>query len=331
VGITNSTVHHIRLQCFSCGREGWLDDFIGSKFDPAKLFAAALVGHARPKQTAEEVADSGETPIMSTPVQNAVCAFAREIVAARRRERLDLVTYPDVDNRNSKAPDELWQSPTLRYAVEHTLIESFDGQRANGSKIEHLLLPVKHMLADVMPGYFVLTVRERDTATAQVGRDIPHVEIAMSVLAAAIRLSPGETITLPAKQFPFEMSLHLRHQRSCGLVVRSDISGDPADLRAECVRRAFDHASLKFPAWIQSGHRTLLVLEADDFQHSNVFVNFATVKRVLSERTDHPDLIVFVETDGSPMYGWIFKEGDRLGDDAPMPNGRRCYTEGQVR
>jgi hypothetical protein len=33
------------------------------------------------------------------------------------------------------------------------------------------------------------------------------------------------------------------------------------------------------------------VLEANDFQHSNVFVNFAAVKRLVSERTDHPDLI----------------------------------------
>jgi len=30
---------------------------------------------------------------------------------------------------------------------------------------------------------------------------------------------------------------------------------------------------------------TVLVLEANDFQHSNVFVNFAAVKRLVSEHT----------------------------------------------
>lgn len=127
------------------------------------------------------------------------------------------------------------------------------------------------------------------------------------------------------------MHLHLRHQHSSALVLYSDIEGDPADLRADRVRRAFNHGSAKFPPWVQTGHTTVLVLEANDFQHSNVFVNFAAVETVLSERADQPDLIVFVETDGSPMYGWMFKEGDLLGDDIPMPNGKRCYTEGQVR
>ena len=75
----------------------------------------------------------------------------------------------------------------------------------------------------------------------------------------------------------------------------------------------------------------MLLLEANDFRNSNVWVNFAAVKRALSERVNHPDLIIFFETDGSPMYGWMFKEGDLFGDSIPMPGGGRCYTEGQVR
>jgi hypothetical protein len=76
---------------------------------------------------------------------------------------------------------------------------------------------------------------------------------------------------------------------------------------------------------------SVLALEANDIQLSNVFVAFAAFKQALAERDDQPDIAVFVETDGSPMYGWMFKEGARLGDDIPMPHGHRCYTEGQVR
>src|SRR5262245_28639391 len=158
---------------------------------------------------------------MSTLVQRAVCAFGREIIAVRTSEQVELVTRPDVIDRNNKAPDEVWHSPSLRYAVEHTFIESFAGQRANESKIDHLLSPIKHLLTGVVPGYFELRVRERDTSAAQVGRNIPHVEIAMRVLQAATRMSPGETLTIPANQFPFEMWLHLRHKQSSELVLYS--------------------------------------------------------------------------------------------------------------
>jgi hypothetical protein len=67
------------------------------------------------------------------------------------------------------------------------------------------------------------------------------------------------------------------------------------------------------------------VLESNDIQHSNVFVNYAAVERVLAERTDQPDIIVLVETEVSPMYGWVLKDGDCLGDDN-LPS----YKEGQI-
>jgi hypothetical protein len=54
-------------------------------------------------------------------------------------------------------------------------------------------------------------------------------------------------------------------------------------------------------------------------------------KKAIDERNDQPDIVVFVETDGSPMYGWMFKEADRFGDDIPMLHGHHCYTEGEVR
>jgi len=37
----------VRIKCGTCGREAWLDGFTVSEFDPAKLFAAALVDQAR--------------------------------------------------------------------------------------------------------------------------------------------------------------------------------------------------------------------------------------------------------------------------------------------
>ena len=40
-------VRRARIQCLTCGQEGWLDGFTVSAFDPTKLLAAAVVDQAR--------------------------------------------------------------------------------------------------------------------------------------------------------------------------------------------------------------------------------------------------------------------------------------------
>src|SRR5687767_641534 len=97
---------------------------------------------------------------MNTDAQDAVCAFVRDIISARTNEQIDISARPDRDERNLPAVEELWESATRRYAIEHTRIEAFEGQIANESKVLRLLVPVKAVLADRLPGYFRLSVRE---------------------------------------------------------------------------------------------------------------------------------------------------------------------------
>lgn len=56
VDVTNWNANRARIHCFTCGHESWMDSFTVSEFDPARLFAAALVDQARKhrKRTPEE-------------------------------------------------------------------------------------------------------------------------------------------------------------------------------------------------------------------------------------------------------------------------------------
>jgi hypothetical protein len=45
------------------------------------------------------------------------------------------------------------------------------------------------------------------------------------------------------------------------------------------------------------------------------------VEHVLAEREDAPDIIILVETDGGPWYGWVLKDGRFTGNSVPTPNG----------
>jgi uncharacterized protein (DUF2249 family) len=264
--------------------------------------------------------------------QDQVCEFVREIVAARIGEAIALTDRPDRDVRDIKAVEELWESTHHRFAVEHTVIESFSGQLANIARIERLLVPVKDMLAGRLPGRFALAVRATETSAARIDFAVAHREVARLVLDVADQLSVGETVTLASHVLPFELRLHLRFKEDSRLILYSDIEGDPEELRLDRVRRALDAKCPKLATWARERRTSILIFEADDIQHSNAFVVYEAVALALPERNDPPDIVVLVETDGHPWSGWILKERELLGDDVP-PNrdGGYMYERGNVR
>ncbi len=233
---------------------------------------------------------------MTNDNQDEVCEFVREIVSARTREPIVLTGRPDCERRDIKAVEELWESSSRRYAVEHTLIESFEGQVANLAKIERLLVPVKDMLAGRLPGRFALAVRETDTSGARVNFAVAHQEVARLVLEAVDGMHVGETVTLASQALPFELRLHLRFKEDSRLILYTDIEGDPEELRLERVRRALDAKCPKLATWARDGRTSILIFEADDIQHSNSSVVYAAVAPALAERNDQPDIVVLVET-----------------------------------
>jgi hypothetical protein len=268
---------------------------------------------------------------MASQIQDAVCAFVREIMSVRTGETIELKERPERLRRNIPAVEELWQSPTRRYAIEHTRLESFDGQIANEARLQRLITPVREALAGRLPGSHVLAVRVCETQTARIKYADAHSEILRLTLDAAPTLKDGETVILPSTRLPFSVQLHRRNGRGSHVAVHTLIEGDADLLRLDRMRRALHDKCPKLARWATAARTSVLVLEADDIQLSNVSAAYEAFEQALAERTDRPDVVVFVETDGSPMYGWMFKDGEALGDDVWMPDWHRSYTEGQIR
>lgn len=268
---------------------------------------------------------------MGTQDQDAVCAFAREILAARTREAIEVIERPELVHRSIPAVEELWTSSSRRYAVEHTRLESFDGQIENEARLRRLILPVRAMLADRLPGTYVLTVLVSETKEARARYEQVQEEIVRLTLETAPQMEDGQAVELQSDRVPFGVQLRRRHGRGSQVFVHCVIPVEGDVLRLVRVRRAFDDKCPKLAAWSVDGRVSVLVLEADDIQLSNVSLVWEAVKQVIAGRTDVPDMIIFVETDGSPMCGWVLKDGPDTGDAVPMPNGTRCYTEGQLR
>ena len=267
---------------------------------------------------------------MGTQGQDRVCAFARDILAVRTGETIAVTERPEVVHRSSPAVEELWESPSRRYAVEHTRLESFDGQLENEVRLRRMILPVRDMLAGRLPGTYVLTVLLSEAKEARVPYEQVHQEIGRLTLEKAAAMGDGETIVLESDRLTFPVQLRRRHGNRSQVFVHCAIVGERDALRLTRVRRAFEDKCPKLAAWSVDGRASVLVLEANDIQLSNVFLVWEAVKDVIAQRTDVPDTIIFVETDGSPMYGWVLKDGANTGDAVPTPNGTRCYTEGQL-
>jgi hypothetical protein len=253
---------------------------------------------------------------MSTTVQNEICDFVREIITDRTGEEISVALRPEVIHRNVPAVEELWDALSRGYAVEHTRVESFERQIENIAKITRLLTPVRVVLSDRLPGYFELAVQEQETTAARVDFGFAHEEVARLVLGAAGKMTIGETILLRSERLPFVMRLRLRHKLNSGLVLQSNIDGDAARLRLERFRRAFNEKCPKLTAWAGEGRKSVLVLESDDYQHANYSVSYGAVKQILAERSDQPDIIVYVETDAYPWSAWVYKDGERIGNAA---------------
>jgi hypothetical protein len=268
---------------------------------------------------------------MGKNIQDEVCAFVREIFEARTGEPITVTHRPELMDRSAPVVEELWESASHRYAVEHTRLESYSGQIENEAKLRQLMLPVREFLAGRLPGSHVLAVRISETQVARIKYAEAHKEIIELALQTAPKLKDDDTVVLPSAKLPFTVQLHRRHGDGSHVAVHCLIEGDSEDLRLQRMRRALNDKCPKLVAWASDGRRSILVLEANDIQLSNSFVAFDAFRQAITERNDQPDIVVFVETDGSPMYGWIFKEGDRFGDDVPMPSGHRSYTEGQIR
>jgi hypothetical protein len=60
------------------------------------------------------------------------------------------------------------------------------------------------------------------------------------------------------------------------------------------------------------GLKSVLILESNDIALSNVFEVGQAFKRALEGRSELPDLVFLIETEGVPLYGWLMKDGENI-------------------
>jgi len=256
---------------------------------------------------------------MSTAVrpknEDPVCDFVRRILSAESGTPVEITDYPDRGGRPGKNVEQFWESKTHRFAVEHTLVESFVGQLTDDAKFMQLIAPIEAMLLGRLPGTYTLGVDVGVSTGARLRYEEAQKQICAAALKAASDLAVGETLTLTIEGIPFPVRLFRRSKDGSKILVRRFVS-DVEVSRLERLRRALADKCPKLLAARTDGRLTVLALESNDIALANFNVVGLALQQALEERPDQPDLVMLVETDGGPFCGWVIRNetGIRLRD-----------------
>ena len=90
--------------------------------------------------------------------QELACLVVLDDLSERLGEFIDVVGRPDEEERQLEAMDMLARSESRQFAIEHTRIESFSGQIADGVAFVKLLVSLETELFAGLAGHYWLTV-----------------------------------------------------------------------------------------------------------------------------------------------------------------------------
>jgi hypothetical protein len=246
-----------------------------------------------------------------------ICKAVMSLLAHRRGEHIISAQPVDAVVRDRPAVEWVFDTPTAKFAVEHTRIESFSNQIGEGKLFAQLLAPLESELAGKLPGAFFLivdvgAVKAPSTEHAEIRRIL-----AEWVLAKGADLEPEEQsgpdgkcdITERPTGVPFEVTLHRDADYDSRLFIVQNVVGDLQSLQRDRIRTALARKCPKLLQASKDGRGSILVLESDDVALANRRAIANATVAELSARDDAPDIVIWARTSTIPWKAWVLKDG----------------------
>jgi hypothetical protein len=258
------------------------------------------------------------------------CLAVMSELERRAGVRLAIVDRPDKAPGRGRAVEIVCEVPTTKqaFAIEHTRIESFTGQIADGYAFTELLGPLERELDGELPGHYWLVVDVGATLGIPSSTDRESVRRALAkwITITAPQLD-AEVETEGEGQFwrterpsgvPFDVTLRRTRLSGSKLLI---MRAQPAELELERESRISEALDRKCPKLLEEkvkGRTSVLVLEVNDLALSNRAAVGEALRRALEGRSDVPDCIYLIETHGRPWYLSLMKEGSDVYPDAGL-------------
>ena len=172
--------------------------------------------------------------------------------------------------RNRPAVEWIYETPSHQFAVEHTRIESFPNQIADGKRFVHLLRPLETKLVGQVPGAFLLIVDVGAATARAADRTEVRTVLAQWILAHAEALDPEEQtgpdgncdITATPPGVPFEVALHRDCDYGSRLFIMQGLVDDVRGLRRKRIAEALARKCPKLQTAHNDGCVSVLILES---------------------------------------------------------------------
>ncbi len=240
--------------------------------------------------------------------EQGVCKAVMCLIADRRGERVVSAEAVDAIVPDRPAVDLVFDTPTARFAVEHTRIESFPSQIAEGKRFAQLLEPLETEIGGKLPGAFFLIV-DVGAARAPTAQNV-EIRRALSewILGKAATLDPEEQngphgncdITDTPPGVPFEVTLHRDSSYDSQLFILQNLTGDRQSLLRDQIREALSRKCPKLLGAQREGRASILILESDDIALANRVAIAEAAVAALAVRTDAPDMVIWARTSTHP-------------------------------
>ena len=239
------------------------------------------------------------------------------LLGKRGAEPVTATDQPDVSERNKPAVEWLFETPTARFAVEHTRIESFQNQIADGKQFALMLEPLESELDGQLPAFYFLTVSVGEAKAPISQHSAIRAAITTWILSNCETLKEGEGIRGTPEGVSFQVALSRDIGRGSGLLIFQGLGNNVAELRRDRIGEALNRKCPKLHVEQQTGRLSVLALESDDmpFMQHTTIAN--AVIEALASRTDSPDMIYWVRTTTWPWMTWLLKEGNLLHPKVP--------------
>lgn len=247
-----------------------------------------------------------------------ICSAVMKLIAHRHDECIVEAEPVDTVVRDRPAVEWVFATPTHKFAIEHTRIESFSDQITKGKLFAEFLGPLETELAGKLPGIFFLFVNVG--AANAPGTDHANIRkhLVTWILATAERLAPEEQtgpggkcdISEKPTGVPFEVILHRDTDYDSRLFIIQNLSGDRKEILHDRIRTALARKCPKLLQASKGGRVSILVLESNDIALANRGAIAKVTLAELCTRSDTPDIVIWARTSTNPWKAWFLKDGD---------------------
>lgn len=250
-------------------------------------------------------------------------------IAAIEKVEVRILERPDRDNPGQGGCDAIIERGGKKFAVEHTTIDSFAGQRADSARFKKVVVPLEKVIRESYPDSWIeIAVPVEAVPT---GTDWPKLSKALQ--RECLKIIPQIPFEDKSQEYhldgiPFSVWITRRRaEKSPACYVMRVAPADQKKQLGKNMAKAIREKSKQLAIYRKDGLPTILLLDSDDF----VLVNPQSLADAFGEAAKQEtvtglDEVYIAEADQDPIWFYPVKFYEKLYPDL---NEFRSYFRAQ--